>query len=162
MRNAFEKAKKLLTFYYKNYYPKDNPVIEIEYPFKFRLEDFSVGGRIDRIDDLGNGRIEIIDYKTGIKLPDKKTLENDLQLTFYALAATEVPNEVLNKIPEQIVLSLFYLEKGQKLSTLRTREQLIEAKEYIRQKVLEISKSDFKCSIINCGKCEYKMLCQGR
>ncbi|MEK9178188.1 MAG: ATP-dependent DNA helicase [Patescibacteria group bacterium] len=162
LENAYEKAKKLLTTYFKKYYSDKTKTLGIEYPFKFRLEDLSIGGRIDRIDDLGEGRIEIIDYKTGLNIPDKRSLEKNIQLTFYALAATEIKDEILGRTPEKIILSLFYLEKGEKFSTVRTGQQLEEAKDYIAKKVSEISKSDFQCSIINCGKCEYQMLCQGR
>ncbi|KKR56609.1 MAG: hypothetical protein UT96_C0039G0010, partial [Candidatus Woesebacteria bacterium GW2011_GWC2_40_30] len=37
----------------------------LELPFTIPLvKDLKIGGRLDRVDNLGNGEIEIVDYKT--------------------------------------------------------------------------------------------------
>jgi DNA helicase-2/ATP-dependent DNA helicase PcrA len=120
-----------------------------------------VGGRIDRIDRLSDGRIEIIDYKTGPNVPTEKKVKEDFQLSFYGLAATEVKDQILSRQPEELVLSLYYLEAGKKLSTTRTKDELQMAKEKIFGLLDEISYSDFHCSGgMWCKNCEYKMVCQ--
>lgn len=161
---AFLNAKKMLLKYLDENFSLANLPLNLEMPFQFFLKNgkqsIKVGGRVDRIDKLENGKIEIIDYKTGGNIPDEKKLAKDLQLTFYALAATEVNGENLNKKPEDVLLSLHYLEKGIKLTTTRTKEQLEEAKALILEKAEEISKSDFACSSSSfCINCEYKILC---
>lgn len=146
-------------------YLRDNPTSEskplaVELPFNFNIDNIKVGGRLDRLDSLGNNKIEIIDYKTGDKIPTEKDLNSNLQLTTYALAATEVHDAYLGKKPDEVVLSLYYLEKGQKISTVRTIEQLAEAKKEIIDRISEIENSDFKCSGgILCNTCEYKIIC---
>ncbi|MDP3988550.1 MAG: ATP-dependent DNA helicase [Candidatus Levybacteria bacterium] len=162
-KNSFEKAKKIISEYLKNNLSVSNPV-GLEIPFQFFLKRekgmLKVGGRIDRIDKINDNQIEIIDYKTGRNVPDEKKLTNDLQLTFYALAATEVNDRLLNKKPQDVLLSLYYLETGKKLTTTRTEEQLNQAKELILKKAEEISKSEFLCSHSSiCRDCEYKILC---
>jgi len=144
----------------KNNFNKDDLPLALEYPFGFNLGNLKIGGRIDRINRAKNKKIEIVDYKTGENILSQKDLDINLQLTFYALAATEVKSEILNKIPEEVLLSLYYLEKEIKLTTIRTRDQLEEAKKNILKKAEEISRSDFLCSkSIYCKNCEYKMLC---
>ncbi|MFH1832624.1 MAG: UvrD-helicase domain-containing protein [Candidatus Levyibacteriota bacterium] len=164
---AYEGAKKIILNYFENNFnPKKIPAA-LETPFKFSLRrqevnspSLMVGGRIDRIDEIDNNKIEIIDYKTGNNVPDEKKLADDWQLTFYALAATEVRDNLLNKKPENVTLSLYYLEPNIKLTTIRTREQLEEAKKKILEKADEIANSEFKCSQNNlCKTCEYKILC---
>lgn len=124
------------------------------------MQKLKVGGRIDRIDQMSDGRIEIIDYKTGNNVPDEKKLASDMQLTFYALAASEVRDKILNRKPEEIVLTLYYIEPDKKFTTTRTMEQLHAAKEFILTKAKEISESDFQCRGGRlCHDCEYKMLC---
>ena len=92
---------------------------------------------------------------------DEKKIKQDLQLTFYALAATEIHDDILNHTCDDIVLSLYYLDSNVKISTTRTREDLEVAKEKILQSVSEIEQSDFTCNGgMFCKKCEYSMLCQ--
>lgn len=139
----------------------------VEIPFKFFIKDESIkptgiqfGGRIDRVDKLSDNSIEIVDYKTGSNMPDEKKLKSDLQLTAYALAATEVHDSIFNKNPAEIKLSLHYLEEDTILTTTRTAEQIEEAKTLILQKAIEIETSEFLCNgSLFCKNCEYKMLC---
>lgn len=159
-RKAFDKAEKVITNYLNKNFTKDNLPLEIEYPFNFHLNNIRIGGRIDRIDKVNEKSIEIIDYKTGENLPTEKDLKENFQLTFYSLAVSEIKEKVLNVDPENVVLSLYYLEKETKLSTSRTEDQLEDAKIKIIKKADEISKSEFKCSkSIFCNTCEYHMLC---
>lgn len=159
-QQALIRATKIVTAYLSKNFDKNNLPLALEYPFNFYLDQVKIAGRIDRIDKLDGNKIEIIDYKTGDNVPTPKKLETDLQLTFYALAANEVKDKTLGKAPEDIILSLYYLEKDLKLTTTRTQEQLVAAKELILGKIKEIESSDFKCSgSMLCKNCEYKILC---
>jgi DNA helicase-2/ATP-dependent DNA helicase PcrA len=159
-KQALEKAKKIIIHYLTNNFDKQNLPLALEYPFSFNLNGIKIAGRMDRIDKIDKNKIEIIDYKTGDNIPSQKELETDLQLTFYALAANEVKDQTLGKTPEDILLSLYYLEKDVKLTTTRDKEQLIEAKGLILERVKEISNSNFACSgSLFCKNCEYKILC---
>ena len=145
--------------------------IAVEQPFNFwldrptlstgRQDKLKIGGRMDRIDQLKDGKIEIVDYKTGKNVPNEKKIKEDLQLSLYALAATEIKDGILGKDPTDIVLTLYYLEENIKLSTTRTREDIENAKTEIVQRVSAIQSSSFACShSIFCKTCEYQMLCQ--
>lgn len=159
-QKAFEQADKMLYAFAENTLIALPNTLAIELPFNFWLNKLKVGGRIDRIDKLSDGRIEIIDYKTGSNVPDEKKLKEDFQLTFYALAATEIRDEILNRAPDEVVLTLYYLEANKKLSTVRSKEELDIAKDKILKKVEEIQYSTFTCSGgIFCKNCEYAMVC---
>lgn len=162
---AFGKAKYIITDYLKENLDKDisKENTYLEMPFQFFVgkseEWLKIGGRIDRVKKTAN-TLEIIDYKTGNNMPTEKSLAENLQLTFYGLAATEVKGNLLGVKPEAVRLSLHYLETKTKLTTTRTKEQLEEAKLEILGKKEEIEKSDFACSrSLFCKTCEYKQFC---
>jgi DNA helicase II / ATP-dependent DNA helicase PcrA len=165
---TYQQAEKMLTNFWKDYIAENPVTLAVELPFSFWLtppngkeRKIKIGGRIDRIDKLTDGRLEIIDYKTGTNMLDEKKAQDDLQLSFYALAATEVKDAILNKAISDVVLSLFYLDANEKVSTSRSKEELDIAKEKILTIVSEIEHSEFKCTGgRNCQNCEYKMLCE--
>lgn len=163
-REHFNDAKKgarnLLVAFMKENQKESHTPAETELSFQFLLENVKIIGRFDRVDKIDEKTIEIIDYKTGANVPDGKKLKDDLQLTLYALAATEIKNPLFNKNPEDIILTLYYIEQNKRLTTTRTKEQLDAAKILILEKVREIQNSDFHCSGGRlCQNCEYKMLC---
>lgn len=158
---AFEKALHVFKTFIKDSFDKNHLPVALELPFDFYLDKLRIGGRIDRVDQLDSSTIEIIDYKTGTNIPTDKDLASNLQLTTYALAASMMKDALFNKKPEEVKLSLLYLEEGKKLTTTRTAEQLEEAKKFLIEKSKEIEQSDFVCKGgIFCRNCEFKMLCK--
>ena len=112
------------------------------------------------MDILPDGRIEIIDYKTSAKSLTPKEAESNLQLSFYALAATRLPFPPFNKKPEEVTLSLYYFEGQKKVSVVRTAAQLEKAVQEIYDMAAKISISDFRCSgSAICRHCDFKSLC---
>ncbi|MBP7832604.1 MAG: ATP-dependent helicase [Candidatus Levybacteria bacterium] len=155
-------GERMLNEFYKTNFPNDIPLttpLGLEMPFNFTLKNgVKVFGKIDRIDATSTG-IEIIDYKTGEDNP-KASKAHELQLAMYALAAIRVKDPVLNRRPDEITLSLYFLEGNSKKSMTFTQEDLEKFEDELVSKIEEIEKSDFKCSKnVLCVNCEYKLLC---
>ena len=149
-------------FLKQGFNPKALP-IAMEQKFSIPLGDgLKIGGAVDRIDKFADGTIEIIDYKTGATIPTQREVDKNLQLSFYALAATKIPELPFGKKPEEIKLSLYYLDSQEKISTTRTTKQLEEATKKTFEVRDEIEKSDFKCSgHIFCQMgCEFSLFCK--
>jgi len=162
----FGQAKKILKNFYKNEYNKSSNIIGLELPFNFMLKnEVKVFGKIDRVDKVKKGlpdgrqRIEIIDYKTGADNP-KADKAHKLQLSIYALAAIKVKDPIFNQKPEDITLTIHFLEGNTKKSMKFSKEDLEKFELELMEKIIEIENSDFKCSgNILCKNCEFKMLC---
>jgi len=164
---SFKKAEKYLKDYYKEHFDPKALTIAIEKPFVVPLTPkkgerrLKIGGVIDRVDDLGGGKIEIIDYKTGSRVPSQREVDSNDQLTFYALAATKIFEQPFGRKPNEVKLSLYYFEEQIKISTVRSIDQLKKAEEEIYKVRNEIEESDFECSgHIFCENCEYSLFCR--
>ena len=156
-RSRKEGEKILRNFYRKEFNPKVVPYL-LEHPFVVKVfPNLKIGGKIDRIDKLGR-EIEIIDYKTG-KAWEQKEIDNSLQMSVYALAAINLG--IFEGKPEEIILSFYFLESGEKKSTRRTSHQLSLIKKELIKKAKEIQESKFEAKPSNmCDFCEYRLLCE--
>lgn len=166
-KEFYRKGKSYLAGYLKNSFdPKVTPVV-LEQPFTINLHDknkrqIKIGGTIDRVDKLKDGTIEIIDYKTGATIPSQKEVDKNLQLSFYGLAATKLKEAPFGVLPQNLKLSLYFLDTQEKISTTRTAEQLQKATDEIFEVRDKIESSDFNCSnhmFCQMG-CEFSMFCK--
>jgi len=158
-----KRGEQYLTEYYEKEFKPDTKIAALEQPFIVPIthegKSLKVGGKIDRIDILPDGKLEIIDYKTG-RMPSKREVDANLQLSMYALAASEIHAVPFGKKTEDITLSLYFFDTQTKISTTRTMEQLEKEKIMIIDIAKQIEASDFRCSgNMLCKDCEYQMFC---
>jgi len=148
-RNGLEMLKR---FYETN---KDNlcPPLYIEEEFLVQIGDSKFKGFIDRIDELPDGGIEIIDYKTGTP-KDSRSAEKSVQLYIYAIAC----QDVLKLEPR--FLSFYFLTNNQKVSVACEPEILGEIREYITSTVKRIKSNHFDPNPgWRCRWCDYRIIC---
>jgi RecB family exonuclease len=141
---AFSQGVKILKNYYAQNFPLEFNIVDLETRFEAPIiennETHTITGIIDRIDRLPNGVFEVIDYKTSKKMPGQKHIDNNLQLAVYHLGvANRWPSIIEQKKP--VKLSLYYLQHGEKLSTIRTPEYIEETKEKILLTIDQIKNS---------------------
>jgi DNA helicase-2/ATP-dependent DNA helicase PcrA len=136
----------------------------LELDFNFKLKDYTIKGKMDRVDILEDGSLEIVDYKTG-GLPDynekeKKYIlsaEDKEQLLIYQLAAQSIFREKVSR------LTYYYLDGALKVSFLGKPEELQTVEEKIIKIIEEIKKSSFppKPSLM-CEHCDFRGICEYR
>jgi len=152
-KERFESGKDLLKKYFEKNKDLEAKHIGLEKSFVLDIDGIKLRGKIDRIDKLPDGKLEIIDYKTGTTKTQKE-VDNDVQMTIYTMAATEA----LKIKPD--MLSLYFLESGDKLSTNRTQKQVDAQKEIIKEVVEGIRKGNFEPKPGHeCRWCDYKSIC---
>ncbi len=164
MSKAYEEEMKkhgevLLAEYFDKGYDPKTKTIAVEQAFKMKIaKDITLGGKIDRIDKTKDGKLEIIDYKTGAA-PKKRDPQEDFQLSLYALAAAD-PG-VYGEKQENIIVSFYFFEGQERISGSRSKEKLSEIKEEIIHTVEEMNTSDFHATPgMYCAFCEFRLICE--
>jgi len=156
---SFKEGVGILKKYFNKFHNKGINILDVEKRFKIKInKNIYISGIIDRVDHLANDGIEIIDYKTG-KKPNGKYLKNDLQISIYFLAA--IYDETLNKNPENINLTYYFLQDQCRLSFQKKPQDIQKIKARIIDIVKSIKTSEFLPKKGNhCNFCPYKMICE--
>jgi putative RecB family exonuclease len=117
---------------------------------------FVVNGYIDRIDRMDAQTVEVVDYKSGRLLYTRGEIDDDLQLSVYAVAAA-----LLYPWAKRIKLSLQMLRHGVRQQTERSPEQLRAAREYVRAMGARSERGPYLPRLNpHCGTCEYSGRCE--
>ena len=152
-----EGEKILKEFYAKHEHDFGTPYI-IEKGFKLHIDGVIISGRFDRIDETGmqDGKktVNIIDYKSG-RIRSQEDVDKDLQLSIYHLAAEECLHVTVDKV------SLYFLKDNTEVVTVKSEQDLKEAREKIQSIANGIKKQDFEAipSPEKCKCCDYKNMC---
>lgn len=156
----------------KNFYSRNAPwnfnVVDLESRFDVSLADEKTGathilaGKIDRIDKIGENEFEVIDYKTAKRLPSQDAVKNDLQLSIYSLG---LQKRWPHLKPENIKVSLYFVKHNEKLSTIKTAEDIRATTADVLSIIGEIEEK-LKTSVRFepvpsplCDWCSYKPIC---
>jgi DNA helicase II / ATP-dependent DNA helicase PcrA len=160
----------------RRFYDKElaslDQVVAVERDFVLELEagegmaPVRVRGKIDRIDRLADGSIEIIDYKTG-NPKSQADVERDEQLSTYALALARgaVVDETTGApLPAPSKLTLFFTEADLKRSTTRSPEQIEAHAADLVALATRIRDGDFTArpDAWRCAGCDYRRICPSR
>jgi putative RecB family exonuclease len=152
--------------YYEKYEPfDDGAVLALEKKFFFPLDpahEFSLSGKIDRVNRRHDGVIEIIDYKTSAALPSQQVLDNDTQMALYQMGVKYMWPDF-----DKFELHQIFLRQGVTLSTTMDDDKIEEIRYRSYQKILDVeqAKTDdnfpTKESSI-CDWCLYYELCPAK
>lgn len=133
-------------------------VIAIEKGFKIQLNESAeriLTGRFDRVERTKEG-LRIIDFKTG-NIRDQKSVDADLQLSVYAMAAAQMWKEPVSEL-----ILLFCGEEGiTERKTARNESQLHDAQTSMKHILERIEAEEYTPdpSYEKCKRCPYKTVC---
>jgi CRISPR/Cas system-associated exonuclease Cas4 (RecB family) len=154
----WEKGKKILKEFYEKHKNDWPNAILLEKGFNFILdvdgEKHGVRGAMDRVDEVEDGKIKIVDYKTG-NPKEKHSFEDKQQLFLYQLAAQQLFRKEVHS------LSFYYLENNTEYEFLGNEKDLEKTEEKFRDIIREIKKREFpaKPSPL-CGYCDFREICE--
>ena len=112
-----------------------------------------VTGRLDQVNRLAGGDVEIVDYKTGRPRREEHARKS-LQLSLYAIAA----REALDLEPARLVF--YNLATNEAVATTRTEKQLNDARARVAEAAAEIRSGNFPATPgFHCRTCDFRPIC---
>lgn len=157
----YEQGKTLLKEFYKANEDKWSIPLTLEGWFKIKLKDYLIHGRIDRIDQLPDGTLEIIDYKTGVS-KNKVVGEEKDQLMLYQIAVEQLP--AFQHIGKPSKLTFYYLNDNIKVSFLGNSEEIEKLQNKLFEIIQKIHSGNFTATPnpFVCKSCSFRDICEYR
>ncbi|HAZ09298.1 MAG TPA: hypothetical protein DCZ01_12455 [Elusimicrobia bacterium] len=151
----FDQGKALLKEFHGKHAKDFKLPLHVEYEFALEVEGVPVRGFIDRVDQLPDGRLVVVDYKTGKKLAMKR-IDTDPQLTMYQMGCESLLGA------EVAELIFYHLPSLREHRALRRSTPLVDE---LRRRIVDTAeaimkeKFDPKPDEMICRWCDYKLLC---
>lgn len=152
---AKEKAKEMIKTYLKWISENKNSPVAAEQPFRIEIEGVPFTGFIDRVEKTPEGKLAVVDFKTGGVYENSKSIRVDPQMNIYALGVKKQYGE----LPEKT--SLFYLKHDKIVDNPIEKSQVESVKETIGDIVKSILNEEFEATpgYQVCRNCEYWSIC---
>ncbi len=157
----FKKGEEILRLFYQTQEDNWTAPVCLESWFKIKIGDYLLRGRLDRIDQMPDGALEIIDYKTG-KAKDKVTGEDKDQLLIYQIAVEQLPE--YQAIGRPAKLTYVYLNDNIRVSFLGEEKEKAKLEEKLRATIGAIHSGNFLATPgkFVCEHCDFKDVCDYR
>lgn len=139
----------MLEAYFDSLSGAENPVM-FETSARWTLDGMALVVQIDRIDELPDGKLEVIDYKTGKKMLDERVLADDMAIMNLFMAANQ-------RWPGRVAkASYHYMAVNRRVSISPTSAEIEAHAARIRELAGEIGKGVFEAKKgALCNYCEF-------
>ncbi len=143
-----------LQAFFESYRESPGDMRVVEEWFELPMEnDIVVTGRLDQLNNLDGGGVEVLDYKTG-KPKDEKEAKKSLQLSIYAMATRQKFDVAVERV------TLYSLTSNESVSATRTAKDYDAARAAIAEVADNVRAGNFPPQPgFHCRNCDYKILC---
>jgi len=150
-----EKAKNMVTEWFSEE-KFANDVLASEYKFINQLDkDVTIRGIIDRVEQVSENCIKVIDYKTGYRIYTRDDLIDSNQLIIYAMAAYD-------KWPvDTIIICYDMIAHNRRTEVIVKPDDFIDKHKYLQEVYKRIKDGEHEAILSgNCAYCWYKYVCK--
>ena len=133
----------------------DLTIINSEYPFYIRGENYAFSGIVDLLYEK-DGKLGILDYKNTSLVSEKFLKKYRKQLHFYLMALRDENKEFDGHKIEEIQIYAIKYKKGDKLFSF----YIEELKEELRTTAEKIKNNEFEADCDDCSGCPYRKICK--
>ncbi len=150
-----EDGEEILTLFYRKHAPEYHIPLFVEYQFDMEIDGVPVTGKVDRVDQMPDGRFSVVDYKTGKALA-KGRAATDEQLTMYQLACEKLLGAEVCRLSFYHLPSLTEQVAERRGSALvrSLEKKIVSTAEAISGREFSPTPEEKKCFW-----CDYKPLC---
>lgn len=150
--------------YHDNYLPPEPESSIMEKKFSFKIKKLCIEGRIDQINHLPGGMLELVDFKSGSGGYSKQDLKDEMQLKIYRLAIDK--DKRLHSLQSDGGTLMKYMCPGNERKPeffmpddYYDRQEIESLTEELAGRIIQEDFIDGPKSFISCKYCEYKLIC---
>jgi DNA helicase-2/ATP-dependent DNA helicase PcrA len=153
-------GRELLDTYYERLAerPTEARPVYVERMLRFDMGPFILAGRVDRVDEYPDGRLEIVDYKSGRDSVTADDVRDDLAMSAYQLLLRRTHPE------HPVFATIHALRGGESASYELSDAELAHFEEDLRLLGEEILSCEFESLTPSykdlCRSCDYVALCK--
>ena len=138
----------------------DLTIIDSEYPFYIRGDNYAFSGVVDLIYE-NDGKLGILDYKNTSLVGKEFLAKYRKQLHFYVMALRDENKEFEGHKIEEIQIYAIKYQKGDKLFSFDIDDDYIEdLKEELHSTAQKIKNNEFEAECADCTGCPYRKICK--
>lgn len=160
MADAFGEGREILERYVEEAAARDTgaKTLFVEKQLREDLGDFVLLGRVDRVDEYPDGRLEIVDYKSGRSGVSEDEVATDLAMSIYQLLLKRRFQD------RQVSATIIALRSGESATATLDDEQLREVEMAVKELGVEILNANWEERPIVrkslCEHCDFLRLCR--
>ncbi|MGH8875292.1 MAG: PD-(D/E)XK nuclease family protein, partial [Acidimicrobiia bacterium] len=153
------RAETLLTALYGEWIRPGARGMAVELPLQAEIGGVAWRGRCDRLEEIRPGRLRIVDYKTGKRMPTFAEAGESIQLGFYLLTASRDPELAALGSPVEAEF-WFPLAEAKKRWRAFDPANLATLEDRLTEVAISIQAEDWAPKVgSHCGRCRVKLVC---
>jgi RecB family exonuclease len=151
----FAAGEEMLRRYFEEAARSERETVFVERTLSYEYPRYVLFGKLDRLDRLPSGELEVVDYKSGRRSVSEEDVRGSLALAVYQLV-------VARTYPmEPVRVAIYCLRTGETASVLRSDTELIELEEGFRNIAGRIlDEVDYAPTPgPHCAECAFQRIC---